>query len=78
MATRSEAAARLIVAGIEANQPLLEKVYAAGAQIRRVREDARKLTQEWRATEAATPSASQEPDANASTSGRQAPPTPGP
>jgi ATP-dependent Clp protease ATP-binding subunit ClpA len=73
--TRSEAAARLIVAGIEANQPLLERVYAAAAQIRRVREDAQKLTQEWRATEATTPSASQEPDANASTSGSQTPPT---
>ena len=36
--TRSEAAARLIVAGIEANQPLLERVYAAAAQIRHVRE----------------------------------------
>jgi ATP-dependent Clp protease ATP-binding subunit ClpA len=75
--TRSEAAARLIVAGIEANQPLLEKVYAAAAQIRRVREDAQKLTQGWTATETATPSASQEPDANASNSGSQAPPTPG-
>jgi ATP-dependent Clp protease ATP-binding subunit ClpA len=75
--TRSEAAARLIVAGIEANQPLLERVYAAAAQIRRVREDTQKLTQEWRATEAATPSASQEPDVNASTSGSQAPPSPG-
>jgi ATP-dependent Clp protease ATP-binding subunit ClpA len=75
--TRSEAAARLIVAGIEANQPLLEKVYAAAAQIRRVREDAQKPTQVWTATETATPSASQEPDANASTSGSQALPTPG-
>jgi ATP-dependent Clp protease ATP-binding subunit ClpA len=75
--TRSEAAARLIVAGIEANQPLLEKVYAAAAQIRCVREDAQKLTKGWTATETATPSARQEPNANASTGGSQAPPTPG-
>jgi ATP-dependent Clp protease ATP-binding subunit ClpA len=75
--TRSEAAARLIVAGIEANEPLLEKVNAAAAQIRRVREDAQKLTKGWTATETAIPSARQKPNANASTSGSQAPPTPG-
>ena len=60
--TRSEAAARLIVAGIEASQPLLEKVYAAAAQIRRVREDTRTLAQPWTAAEAASPPEKQEPD----------------
>jgi ATP-dependent Clp protease ATP-binding subunit ClpA len=62
--TRSEAAARLIVAGIEASQPLLEKVYAAAAQIRRVREDTRTLAQPWTAAEAASPPEKQEPDDN--------------
>ena len=60
--TRSEAAARLIVAGIEASQPLLEKVYAAAAQIRRVREDTRTLAQPWTAAEAASPPEKPEPD----------------
>ena len=42
--TRSEAAARLIVAGIEASQPLLEKVYAAVAKIRQVRQETQAVT----------------------------------
>jgi ATP-dependent Clp protease ATP-binding subunit ClpA len=46
--TRSEAAARLIVAGIEANQPLLEKVNAAVAKIRQVREEAQAATADWK------------------------------
>lgn len=45
--TRSEAAARLILAGIEANQELLTKVYAAVAEIRKVRQAAQAATQEW-------------------------------
>ncbi len=46
--TRSEAAARLIRAGIEANQPLLVKVFAAVAEIRRVRGETQALTQTWK------------------------------
>ena len=45
--TRSAAAARLIRAGLEANQPLLEKVYAAVAEIRRVREETQRLVRMW-------------------------------
>jgi hypothetical protein len=45
--TRSEAAARLILAGIEANGPLLEKVYANVAEIRRIREQTQHLTRDW-------------------------------
>jgi hypothetical protein len=47
--TRSEAAARLILAGIDANQPLLQKVFATVADIRRLRDQAQTLTQDWRA-----------------------------
>ena len=45
--TRSEAAARLILAGIEANQEMLAKVYAAVLEIRKVRHAAQAATQEW-------------------------------
>jgi ATP-dependent Clp protease ATP-binding subunit ClpA len=45
--TRSAAAARLIRAGLEANQPLLEKVFAAVAEIRRVREETQRLVRMW-------------------------------
>jgi ATP-dependent Clp protease ATP-binding subunit ClpA len=55
--TRSEAAARLIVAGIEANQPLLEKVYAAVAKIRQVRQETQAVTREWASAEAHLPTA---------------------
>jgi ATP-dependent Clp protease ATP-binding subunit ClpA len=51
--TRSEAAARLIVAGMEANRPLLEKVYANVAEIRRLRDQTRQMTESWRAEGAA-------------------------
>jgi ATP-dependent Clp protease ATP-binding subunit ClpA len=47
--TRSEAAARLILAGLDANRPLLQQVRAAVAEIRRVREETRKLTELWEA-----------------------------
>src|SRR5438132_4760338 len=43
--TRSDAAAWLIHAGIEANQPLLEKVYGTVAEIRRLRSIAQALVQ---------------------------------
>jgi hypothetical protein len=46
--TRSEAAARLIVAGIAEHQELLEKVYAALAQVRRAREQAQELVRPWK------------------------------
>jgi ATP-dependent Clp protease ATP-binding subunit ClpA len=55
--TRSEAAARLITAGIEANQALLERVYANVAEIRRIREQTQKLTESWRAGEGEGPTA---------------------
>ena len=45
--TRSEAAARLILAGIEASQPLLAKVQTAVAEIRKVRQEAQAAAQEW-------------------------------
>lgn len=41
--TRSDAAAWLIRTGIEANQPLFEKVYATVAEIRRLREEAQRM-----------------------------------
>lgn len=43
--TRSDAAAWLIHAGIQANQPLLEKVYGTVAEIRRLRSVAQSLVQ---------------------------------
>jgi ATP-dependent Clp protease ATP-binding subunit ClpA len=51
-ATRSEAAARLITAGLQANQGLMEQVYAAVADIRRVRAATQALARQWE-TEAA-------------------------
>jgi ATP-dependent Clp protease ATP-binding subunit ClpA len=45
--TRSEAAARLIAAGIDASRELLEKVHAAVAEIHRVREATQALAREW-------------------------------
>jgi len=59
--TRSEAAARLIQAGIEANGPLLEKVHTAVAQIRRVRAETQAITQDWAAAATAPPAAGQSP-----------------
>ncbi|HEU5317941.1 MAG TPA: Clp protease N-terminal domain-containing protein [Chloroflexota bacterium] len=50
--TRSEAAARLILAGIQANQELFKKVQAAVAEIRRVREETQALVRMWEAGEA--------------------------
>src|SRR5260370_24478760 len=44
--TRSDAAAWLIHAGIEANRPLFEKVYGTVAEIRRLRGVAQSLSQE--------------------------------
>lgn len=55
--TRSEAAARFIQAGLDANRPLLEKVFAAVAEIRRVREETQRLAQDWKASQAAAPGA---------------------
>lgn len=46
--TRSEAAARLIQAGIDANQPLLAKVFTAVTEIRRVRDATLALAQPWK------------------------------
>jgi hypothetical protein len=46
--TRSEAAARLIAAGIDANKALFDKVFAAVAEIRRVRAETQALAQQWR------------------------------
>ena len=43
--TRSAAAARMIAAGLEANHELLEKVRAAVAEIRRVRERTREIAE---------------------------------
>jgi Arc/MetJ-type ribon-helix-helix transcriptional regulator len=45
--TRSEAAVRLIAAGITASGELLEKVRAAVAEIRRVQEEAQALARDW-------------------------------
>jgi ATP-dependent Clp protease ATP-binding subunit ClpA len=44
--TRSEAAARLLRSGMEANGPLLERAFAAVAEIRRVREEMQRLAQD--------------------------------
>jgi Arc/MetJ-type ribon-helix-helix transcriptional regulator len=46
-ATRSEAAARLIAAGMQANQALLARVHTAVAEIRRVREETQALARQW-------------------------------
>lgn len=51
-ATRSEAAARLMRAGMEANRELLAKVFAGVAEIRRVREETQRLAQGWAEEEA--------------------------
>jgi len=56
-ATRSEAAARLILAGLDANRPLLERVYAAVATIRQVRQETQALTREWASAEVHLPTA---------------------
>jgi ATP-dependent Clp protease ATP-binding subunit ClpA len=45
-ATRSEAAAWLISAGIDAHQPLFDRVYATVAEIRRLRGEARTIASE--------------------------------
>jgi hypothetical protein len=45
--TRSEAAARLILAGIQANQPLFQRVNDAVAEIRRVRAETQALVRMW-------------------------------
>jgi ATP-dependent Clp protease ATP-binding subunit ClpA len=57
--TRSEAAAWLIHAGIEANKELLEQVYSTVAEIRRLRLVAQNLVQQG--TEAKSPQPSQPP-----------------
>jgi ATP-dependent Clp protease ATP-binding subunit ClpA len=49
--TRSEAAARLLRSGMEANGPLLERAFAAVAEIRRVREEMQRLAQDIREEE---------------------------
>lgn len=51
-ATRSEAAARLIEAGLEANRPLMEKVFAAVEEIHRIREQTQVLAQAWKPEQA--------------------------
>jgi Arc/MetJ-type ribon-helix-helix transcriptional regulator len=51
--TRSEAAVRLIAAGIDANAALLEEVHAAVAEIRRLREQPQGLLHDWKATASA-------------------------
>ena len=53
--TRSEAAARLMQAGIKVNHALLERVFAAVAEIRRLREQTKTLTRPWREGGAAVP-----------------------
>ena len=45
-ATRSEAAAWLISAGIDAHQPLFDRVYATVAEIRRLRGEAKAIASE--------------------------------
>ena len=44
--TRSDAAAWLIGIGLEANQALLERVYATVAEIRRLRQEAQSMAQQ--------------------------------
>ena len=44
--TRSEAAAWLISAGIDAHQPLFDRVYATVAEIRRLRGEAKTIANE--------------------------------
>ena len=53
--TRSEAAARLILAGIQANQPLFKRVHEAVAEIRRVREETQTLVRMWDSGEGSPP-----------------------
>jgi ATP-dependent Clp protease ATP-binding subunit ClpA len=65
-ATRSEAAARLILDGLEANRPLLERVQAAVADIRRLREQTQRLAQQWRAERTASPSTPDSPSGSSS------------
>jgi ATP-dependent Clp protease ATP-binding subunit ClpA len=48
-ATRSEAAARLIAAGLQANQALVERVFSAVDEIRRVRAETQAIAQQWQA-----------------------------
>jgi ATP-dependent Clp protease ATP-binding subunit ClpA len=59
--TRSDAAAWLIHAGIEANQPLLEKVYGTVAEIRRLRSIAQSLVQPTQPDEQKTASDDKQP-----------------
>jgi len=47
-ATRSAAAVQLICAGIGANQPLLEQVAVAVADSRRIREQRKALSEQWK------------------------------
>lgn len=56
-ATRSEAAARLMHAGMEANRELLAKVFVGVAEIRRVREETQRLAQGWAEAAPAGPAA---------------------
>jgi ATP-dependent Clp protease ATP-binding subunit ClpA len=58
--TRSEAAARLLRSGMEANGPLLERAFAAVAEIRRVREQMQRLAQDIQERE--SPQGPDEPD----------------
>jgi hypothetical protein len=53
--TRSEAAARLLRSGMEANGPLLERAFAAVAEIRRVREQMQRLAQDIQERESPQP-----------------------
>lgn len=68
--TRSEAAARLIMAGLEANRALLDKVYAAATRIQRVRAETQELARPWADTKVDLPA----PDHD--TPERSAPPDP--
>ena len=54
--TRSEAAARLILAGIQANQALFQRVNDAVAEIRRVRAETQALVRMWDEGGSADPS----------------------
>jgi len=59
--TRSDAAAWLVHAGIEANQPLLEKVYGTVAEIRRLRSIAQSVVQPTQPDEQKTASDDKQP-----------------
>lgn len=75
-ATRSEAAARLIAAGLQANQGLLERVFTAVDEIRRVRTETQAILQQWRA-DVADPLLGAAPDAEVARQESDTPPSGG-